>query len=120
MEIQISNKNEFKFSPNIGDNRKLPEDKQFKLIYKKLNNRLHSSGWTSFDKDGKFKYDLFEKAGVHLIEIENPITLNFAGNKVPVTIDHLTNGKHYELYDIIDQFIDEIEKKDDDGIDKKK
>jgi len=120
MEIQISNKNEFKYVPDIGNNKDLPDQQQFKIVYKMLSNRLHSAKWTSFNEDGEFNYNLFKKASEFIVRLENPPILNFGSEKRPLKVEDLATDKWHELYPIVEDFINEIEKKKDQSASDKK
>ena len=121
MEFNISGKNEFTLIPEIGNNKEIPHNQQFRIVHKKLSNRLHSGKWSSFDATGKFSYDIFAKVREHVIRIENPPKLKMKdGQHRSMTIDDLCNESYHELYPVVEQIIDAIELSKKEGIDSKK
>ena len=121
MEIQLGSKNEFVFVPEIANNLELPENEQFKVVYRKLSNRLHGSKWSHFNKDGDFEYDYFLKLKENIIRLENAPELRFkTGQLKKMSIKDLCNPENHELFDLVEQIVKDIETTEAEGIGSKK
>ena len=121
MEIQLGSKNEFEFVPDIGNNLELPEQEQFKVVYRKLSNRLHASQWSSFDKEGNFNYNYFDKIKANVIRLVNPPELRFnTGQLKKMTVKDLCNEENHELFGLVEQITNAIEETEKEGIGSKK
>lgn len=107
MKIKVSNKNEFEIIPDIGNNKELKKEEQFKIIFKKLST-LSSSQWSSVGHKNDIKVDLKEKLRLSIIRLVNPPILIIDDKEVELTIDILLSEQYPELFDLENILITEM------------
>ena len=116
MRINVNSSNTFKFYPDIEGNLSLPEDKRFTIVVKKVNQSLTSGKWTKFSEGGNVEIDMRAKVKNQIVRLENPPLLR-VDNKTEkeLTIDVLLGDEFSELYPIVIQLIEFMNKMEREG-----
>lgn len=124
MIISVNSKNEFKFFPKIGaENDNRPDGEKFTVILKRMSTVLHSSGWAKINPEsGDVSIDIPARVKEHIIRLENaPKLEDENGKKWDMTMLDLTGGAYPDLYPILSQVNDEINRLDEvGGVEEKK
>ena len=104
MRISISSQNEYAFTPDVFGNLELPDDEQFQIICRRVDNTLYADRWSSFNFSGELVINPREKIRSHIVKFVNAPMLSVDGKtEKELTIDELLSGKYIELSDLVAQ-----------------
>jgi len=114
MKINVNSQNNYKFYPDISDNLNLSEDKRFVVIVRKVNQTLSSGKWTHYgrtENEIDMEIDLRAKVKNQIVRIENPPLLKIDGKtEKELTVDILLSDDYSELFPIVSQLIEFLNK----------
>ena len=108
MKLKVNANNEYAFTPDIGDNRKLPDGERFVVMLRRLNQTLHSGKWSAFGMDGTVSVDLKTKIRDHIIELKRPPVIDDGATQKELTVEMLLSDRYSELDDLVNQILAEI------------
>jgi len=111
MKIKINALNEYRFYPDLGVEQ---HGEKFCVVLKRLSATIHSSRWADFNADtGAVSIDMARRVAAHIVRLENAPELELPdGTARGMVAEDLTNGEYPELFNILEQVNNEINRLD--------